>query len=399
MLLDKFGFPNVIYVGATADRITPRPEDFEPTRLKSVPRNLVGYVNNILNTNKFDQLRKVNLSKGGRKTAYVLKVGNNYHSEKQFSLGELCVLNLVDKILECKANSLVLIDELEMALHPSAQSHLFEFINEIAEKKNLTVIFSTHSVTLLKRAHRKKIIFLQREETGNVSVVKECFPTYALGSLTVGEEASPDFAIYVEDEVARSIVSQFVALVISEKYSKDSSSPSVKVCPIGGFSEVMKFLSNSNSLMSPSTKAFAILDKDVEDESLVKWEKNKNYQKLDIYKKMKDRIFFLPWTPEVGIIDFCLSTDTKNCLIKAIRSRYQDHHLQLELEKIDRNGKSPKEIRDICKNQLSNFGDYLSSSTGKTKESVLEDVCSLFAVEYFKKKRAEVMNLVGPMIS
>nr|WP_246879096.1 AAA family ATPase [Thalassospira sp. ER-Se-21-Dark] len=398
-ILRKFGFPNVIYVGATAERITPRPEDFEPKKLISVRKDLIGYVNYILNTDKFEQLRKVNLSQGGRKTAYVLKVGNNYHSEKQFSLGELCVLSLVEKILECKSNSLVLIDELEMALHPSAQSHLFEFIKEIAEKKNLTVIFSTHSVTLLKRAHRKKIIFLQREDHGKVSVVSECFPTYALGSLTVGEEASPDFAIYVEDEVARAIVRQLGSLVVSEKYPNLERAPSVKVCPIGGFSEVINFLSNSDSLLSPSTSTYALLDKDVEEEALENWKNNENYQKLEKYKKLADRIGFLPWTPEVGIVEFVSSKANERILIKAIRERYQDHHIQLSVSNPDRTGKTPAQVRELCKAELSGYVEYLSRAVGKRKDTVMDDLCSLFAMEYFKLNRASVMSLIGPIVS
>lgn len=116
-LLQNFGYPAVIYVGATADRITPRPEDFKPARIKQAPQALRDAVNKILETDKFDALKYINLTPGGGNPAFVLQVKAppqaEYISERSLSLGELCVLKLIRSLIACANNSLILIDELE----------------------------------------------------------------------------------------------------------------------------------------------------------------------------------------------------------------------------------------------------------------------------------------------
>ena len=125
-LLAEFGYPEVIYVGVNADRITPRPDDFEPNRVRSVPVDLSEGMNAIFETAKYNDLRQMNLTRGGGNKAYLLRVPNvtpiQFLSEKQFSLGELCVLKLLNRLVAAPPNALVLIDELEMALHPRAQA-------------------------------------------------------------------------------------------------------------------------------------------------------------------------------------------------------------------------------------------------------------------------------------
>ena len=51
------------------------------------------------------------------------KVGNKnqYYSEKNFSFGEILILNLLIGLKSMQSNSLLLIDEFELALHPKVQ--------------------------------------------------------------------------------------------------------------------------------------------------------------------------------------------------------------------------------------------------------------------------------------
>ena len=105
----------------------------------------------------------------------------------------------------------------------------------MATKKNLTVIFSTHSITLLKSVPREQIIFLERTKTGVVSPIAGCFPTYAIGNITLGEERAPDVVLYVEDEVAKAILEPLTMLTMQKKYNANNLFPQVKIVPIGGF--------------------------------------------------------------------------------------------------------------------------------------------------------------------
>ena len=56
-----------------------------------------------------------------------------------------------------------MIDEIEIALHPKAQINLLRKLKDIAAQKNLTIIFSTHSSTLIKSSDRSKILYLERQ--------------------------------------------------------------------------------------------------------------------------------------------------------------------------------------------------------------------------------------------
>lgn len=74
-LFDNMGYPSVIYVGATADRITPRPEDFDTQNIRAANPAIIDAVNAIFETNKFTWLRTINLTRGAGNDAFVLALG------------------------------------------------------------------------------------------------------------------------------------------------------------------------------------------------------------------------------------------------------------------------------------------------------------------------------------
>lgn len=73
---------------------------------------------------------------GGRHRYYTIKEANGkYYSEKRFSTGELALLRLVEQLKNVHDNSLVLLDEAEMALHPRIQVNLIKHLIEKAQEK------------------------------------------------------------------------------------------------------------------------------------------------------------------------------------------------------------------------------------------------------------------------
>lgn len=69
---------------------------------------------------------------------YVIKdPKNNYYSEQNFSLGERLLLNSLDFIEKIKERSLLLIDEVELALHPIAQIKFYDYLTKIAKEKKI----------------------------------------------------------------------------------------------------------------------------------------------------------------------------------------------------------------------------------------------------------------------
>lgn len=66
-------------------------------------------------------------------------------SEFHFGAGESSVIRMVLQLEAAGENSLVLIEEIENGLHPVATIRMVEYLIELAERKRLQAIFTTHS--------------------------------------------------------------------------------------------------------------------------------------------------------------------------------------------------------------------------------------------------------------
>ncbi|AFI67528.1 ATP-dependent nuclease [Burkholderia pseudomallei] len=402
-LLQNFGYPTVVYVGATADRITPRPEDFRPARIRPAPQVLRDAANEILETNKFDALKVINLTPGGGNPAFVLQTKAppqaKYVSERNLSLGELCVMKLIRSLLTCANNSLILIDELELALHPRAQIGLLRYLQTIAQDKQLTIIFSTHSVSLLKRVPRDRIIFLEADD-GNVSAIKGCFPTYALGNIAYDEERGPDLVIYVEDEAALYATEALTQLAIGHRFRNDESLfPTVHVIPIGPFMSVVRFLDRSRALLPISCTSVALLDRDVKDETIANWEAERNHVALAEFQRHEQTIDYLPWTPEVAFVDFL--RNHRQTALRLIQQYFHNVHLNYGNADIgDIPAAAGSEQRNRCKTAFRNVVARIAGALPNDSEAdVRKALIRLFAQWYWDNERAAVLQLVGPHLA
>ena len=399
-LLARFGYPQVIYIGATAERITPRPEDFAPKRVRSASTSLVSAANQIFETRKFDNLRVVNLTTGAGNQAFIMKVGDNpskYHSEKNFSLGELCVIKLIEGIRETPNQSLILIDELEMALHPRAQVQLYKYLERVANEKRLTVIFSTHSVSLLKYVPRSRIIFLDRKPGGVVEAVRGCFPTYAIGNITLGEERTPDVVFYVEDEMAKSVLEPLVKIVVQNNFAANNLFPDVRIIPIGGFSAVVNYLNNHGMLMPESTRYCALLDNDVKAETVVNWRNQNNHPRLAEFQRVGDKIDYLPWSPELGILEFL--RDRRETAERMLRDEFGRPGITLtDADFAASNNRTGGDLRRIAKEIVSIVAERVALVAGRSKVSTVELICQVFIKEQYATRRGELTAFLMPKL-
>jgi hypothetical protein len=399
-LFQSFGYASVAYIGATADRLTPRPEDFEPRLLRAASRIIVEAANKIFETDKFSRLRTINLSRGVGNDAFVLALDGaipTYHSEKHFSLGELCVLKLLRLLKEVSNNSLIIVDELEMALHPRAQVRLLRYLEEQSLAKSLTVIFSTHSVTLLKTIDRRKIIYLENQDNGETQVVYGCFPTYAIGNIASDEETLPDIMLYVEDQVARDILIAFFEKFSDGRFANPTERPTTKVVPVGGFNEVVAFLERNRSVLPNRCVQKAILDGDVSDEILIKWRQANNHIQLDKFQRVENDIKYLPFTPEVGIMNFAVSNLLE--FERNLRRRYGDN--QLRLQNIFRGYDSSLEgsqLRRAAKKSIQELSQYVQQRTQRSADTVREHLCDVFVTSAWHLYRADFLALFGPLV-
>lgn len=398
-VLEEFGFPQVKFIAADAKRIEATEDELKANRIKPADAEISKDIKSILSDDKFDHLKYVNTKRGSGNRAYLIAKrisGKNYYfSEKNFSLGELCVMRLVTSLKDISYNSLVLIDEVEMALHPKAQTALFNYLLRVAQEKNLTVIFSTHSASLIKRASRERILLLKNKGGGVVECLRNVYPAQALGDIAYDDEISPDFLFFVEDYKAKQMLEQMIDKYKSIAF-KTLIPPRCKVVPVGGFKETIEFLTNSDQIFGDDVKRYAFLDKDVEDESIEEAKQNEKYVFLQKVKDNKTKIRYLPCTPEQGIIQL-LEADMLSHS-ESIKSLFNGHNVDISriMDGEEYRSINIEKPRKKAKHKFSHIVDDISRRTGLAKEQ-----CEiLFSYHYVKCEyddEQKIKDLMGPI--
>lgn len=399
-LFDKLGYASVMYIGATAERITPRPEDFDTRNVRPASPVIIAAANLIFETDKFSMLRTINLTRGTGNEAFVLSLGSSpqtYHSEKHFSLGELCVLKLLRLLKEASNNSMIIVDELEMALHPRAQVKLLRYLEDQAKAKSLTVIFSTHSVTLLKSIDRRRIIYLEKEEDGEIKPIVGCFPTYAIGNIASDEETLPDIMLYVEDVFARDVLTAFFEHFANEKFPDPTARPTTKIVPVGPFDAVVAFLERNHSVLPNQVTQKAVLDNDVATDTIARWTQSNNHARLSKFERLKQDIKYLPFTPEVGLMD-CIAGNTQTFETK-LRLRFSDNQIRIgAIARKYRTTLHGSQKRSAAKETTIELIDYLVQRTQRPVDTAREQLCGVFANAAWDHYRDDFMQLLAPMV-
>ena len=75
----------------------------------------------------------------------------NDYSQFHFGAGEASIIEMVSKIEAADNEALILVEEIENGLHPIATERMVEYLVNVAVRKRLQVIFTTHSEYALKK--------------------------------------------------------------------------------------------------------------------------------------------------------------------------------------------------------------------------------------------------------
>lgn len=73
------------------------------------------------------------------------RAGASQYSEFHFGAGESSIIRMVTRIEKAPQNSLILIEEIENGLHPVATQRMVEYLIDVASRKSIQTIFTTHS--------------------------------------------------------------------------------------------------------------------------------------------------------------------------------------------------------------------------------------------------------------
>ncbi|WP_347024251.1 ATP-dependent nuclease [Blautia obeum] len=196
----------VEYLIKQSKKIQQKPETSGKKKRKILSSNELSEINYVLQSNYSSiEFVKHRFFGGTWATTVLFKKENdeNVFCEYNAGSGEFLVANIIDQILCAKRESVVLIDEPEVSLHPGAQKRLLKFILKSIIAKKMQVIISTHSRDIVENLLPQAIVCVEKQNTGVAQVKNNVLPEQAFLEI----EVTPDVKqIIVEDDMACSII-------------------------------------------------------------------------------------------------------------------------------------------------------------------------------------------------
>lgn len=176
------------------------------------------------------------------------KEGRMY-SEFHFGAGESSIIKMILNIENVAPQSLVLIEEIENGLHPIATERLVEYLLDVADRKNIQVIFTTHSQYAINPLPAKAVW-----AAIDGSAIQGKLDIRSLRSIT--GEINSELVIYVEDEFAKKWV--YAMLRADESIALDA----IEVYAMGGDGTAVTANKYHHSDPSTSVNSICIIDGD-----------------------------------------------------------------------------------------------------------------------------------------
>lgn len=189
-------------------------------------------------------------------------------SQYRMSSGECLLISLLNYIYHTLINQgknrnvtdrtfFILIDEIELALHPIAISRLIGYLNSLLESyPKLCVYLTSHSPEVI-RALKPQNMYLINNNEGTLELVNPCFPSYAIRE--VYRHDGFDYLILAEDSLASLVIDG----VLSDTGLKNSRL--IHISPVGGWQNVLNLHMDllRNNVIGVNKKIISILDGDV----------------------------------------------------------------------------------------------------------------------------------------
>lgn len=136
-----------------------------------------------------------------KKKKYVgVEVGPVRYSSLSMGAGEQRVFYILSEVVKAPSNGLVLVDEIDLLLHKDALLKLMRILNDLATRKKLQIIFTTHSHALLE------LDFIATRHLYQTPLKTLCFKKTtpdALHRLT--GDVVKKLEIFVKDDLAESL--------------------------------------------------------------------------------------------------------------------------------------------------------------------------------------------------
>ncbi|WP_208719179.1 MULTISPECIES: ATP-dependent nuclease [Corallococcus] len=399
-------FSEVLFLKADSSRVEPTQNELKGIKKQHADQMLRNFMNSVFDTTRFNNLYRIRL-RGRNLIAHLIDKSaptdkkKSYYSEKTFSLGELCVMRLGQKLLGMKNGGLYIIDEFEMALHPAAQIRLFREIEKLANAASCTALVSTHSSSLIKSVKRSNIIYLENDG-GNVTIHRHVYPTYALQHLSLDEESAPDKLLFVEDVAAKHCLDEMWRQHIKRQQSSGTGSlPTVQVAVIGGYKEVLRFLERSKAFIPNMTRRMAVLDADAEPDCMPPTTQPgvpapELTVPQSLYHNQKNNVVFLPWTPEVGLCELLrgdIATHTQG-----IQTHTGITNLRISQASVNAHvGQTGRLQRETCKSAIDTIASDIAAKNACTEDRAREALFSYLVQATLVTSQPSMLKLSGKL--
>lgn len=131
-----------------------------------------------------------------------LASADHQYTEAFAGSGEFAVIMLVTRVMRSVPNSLILLDEPEVSLHPGAQERLLEFLASEVIRKKHQVVFTTHSPALIRNLPPDaiKVLMVESHSSRVILAAQEAMAEEAF--LQIGEPVVGQKTVIAEDRLA-----------------------------------------------------------------------------------------------------------------------------------------------------------------------------------------------------
>ena len=237
-------------------------DDYVKKQLSYILHGNYNYYSSLKRVRNKNIAREVNL----KNTPYFQEINGHLISQYRMSSGECLLISLLHFIynalirrsLPANQPILMLIDEIELALHPVAVSRLIDLLNGIIkEHDTLTVVLTSHSPEVIRKISPNNLFMMEINEEGVTQPTSPCYPSYAIRDVYMHDGF--DYVILVEDLLAKYVVEKVI------KQEGLNNGCLINVLPIGGWENVLKFQNEAyiTNTFGIGTKVFSILDGDI----------------------------------------------------------------------------------------------------------------------------------------
>lgn len=118
--------------------------------------------------------------------------------------GEDVVTKILLDIIEADRNALILLDEIELGLHPKVQRRLLEVINFLARHEKKQFIITTHSPSIFAHIDPRSRIFIDKHADGTLRCIQNATLNEALCKMDA--DLYPAIDLFCEDDVAEMMI-------------------------------------------------------------------------------------------------------------------------------------------------------------------------------------------------